>query len=92
MGTHLLCFGQTINAPTIPAVGVEFTVKNMSTAVSNVPVNGVWDFSNEVTTDGQNFKLLPNALRQLCGLRLCPHSTQYAIRWKTYRQIERHDA
>jgi len=58
MGTHLLCFGQTINAPTIPAAGVEFTVKNMSTAVSNVPVNGVWDFSNEVTTDGQNFKLL----------------------------------
>jgi hypothetical protein len=52
-------FSQTINAPTIPAAGVEFSVKSMTSIVSNAPVNGGWDFSNEVTTAAPNFKVLP---------------------------------
>ena len=54
-----VCFSQTINAPTIPAAGVEFTVKGMATAVSNASVNGVWDFSTQVTAPESNFYLLP---------------------------------
>ena len=54
-----VCFSQTINAPTIPAAGVVFTVKGMATAVSNASVNGVWDFSTQVTAPESNFYLLP---------------------------------
>ena len=54
-----VCFSQTINAPTIPAAGMVFTAERMATAVSNVPVNGVWDFSTQVTTPESNFHLLP---------------------------------
>ncbi len=59
MGSYLVCLSQTINAPTIPAEGVEFNLQTMASIVSNVPVNGVWDFSKEVTATQSNFKLLP---------------------------------
>jgi Secretion system C-terminal sorting domain len=59
MCSAYVCLSQTINAPTIPTVGSEFTLQTMATVVSNVPVNDTWDFSNEVTATKSNFKLLP---------------------------------
>lgn len=55
------CLSQTLNAPTIPANGMEFTVKTMTTAVSNAQTNGAWNFSTAVTTTASNFSLLPIA-------------------------------
>ena len=58
-GSASVGLSQTINAPKIPAEGLEFTFQTMASIASNVPVNGVWDFSKEVTATQSNFKLLP---------------------------------
>jgi hypothetical protein len=59
------CLSQTITAPTIPANGVTFTVSKVSTvAVSNVPINGGWNFSSVATTPDNDFSLLPKSSSQ----------------------------
>ncbi len=62
------CLSQTITAPTIPANGVTFTVSKVSSvAVSNVPVNGGWDFSSVATASDDNFSLLPKSVSQFAA-------------------------
>lgn len=62
-----VCISQ-INAPTIPAAGVEFSVRSMNSIVSNVPINGGWDFSFETTTAARPFKVLPLSASTLAGI------------------------
>ncbi|MFN5007210.1 MAG: T9SS type A sorting domain-containing protein [Ignavibacteria bacterium] len=75
-----VCFSQTINAPIIPSAGVEFSVRYMNSIVSNVPINGGWDFSFETTTAARPFKVLPaSASTSASNFPLATHVTRNGV-------------